>query len=267
MNQLGWKILKSNVLQGDYIVLGADGNLGPLWVRAIIENGGSVVGIGLHSSKDQKLKAISSEYPGKLEVLDYDLKSESSTSLENSLKNIYSGVVLNAGIDSLPGTGYSSLEEFGREEWASTFQVNVFGNIEFLNYLLRNSKLSKASIVFIGSMYSQISPSVDLYSHFKGGIGSIKNPAYSASKAAIASAVRQYGTHLASQGMRVNMLSPGGVLGNQDEKFVEKFEAKSPSGKMISPAILGNHLVYLLSSMSNSLIGQNLIVDDGYSVW
>lgn len=48
---------------------------------------------------------------------------------------------------------------------------------------------------------------------------------------------------------------------------MEKFEEKSPSGKMIEPESLGSHLVYLLSSMSSSLVGQNIVVDDGYSVW
>jgi NAD(P)-dependent dehydrogenase (short-subunit alcohol dehydrogenase family) len=106
-----------------------------------------------------------------------------------------------------------------------------------------------------------------LYSHFNDGKGATKNPAYAASKAALASAVRQYGTNLASRGLRVNMLSPGGVLGAQDEHFLTKFRSKTPSGKMINPAILGDHLVYLLSYMSTSLVGQNLIIDDGYSVW
>ena len=259
--------MKSSALEGNYIILGADGYLGPYWVRAVLENGGNVLGLGLRATSDQNLKALSKEYPGKLEVHDFDLKSDNLASLEERMKKEFSGVVLNAGIDSLPGAGHSKIEEFGLDEWESTFRINVFGNIEFLNYLLKNCKLNQASIVFIGSMYSQVSPPLDLYSHFNQGNGATKNPAYAASKAAVASAVRQYGTNLASRGVRVNMLSPGGVEGNQDEEFVRKFKAKTPSRKMINPEILGSHLVYLLSPMSSSLVGQNIIIDDGYTVW
>ncbi len=259
--------MKSSVLEGNHIVLGADGNLGPFWVRAIVQSGGKVWGLGLKATSNLELKNLSLEFPGKLEVIDFDLNSQTAASLAELLPGDFSGVVLNAGIDSLPGTGHSSIEEFSAEDWEATFRVNVFGNINFLNYLLNSSKLSRASIVFIGSMYSLVSPPKDLYSHFNGGKGATKNPAYAASKAALASAVRQYGTNLASRGLRVNMLSPGGVLGAQDEHFLEKFRSKTPSEKMINPAILGDHLVYLLSSMSTSLIGQNLIIDDGYSVW
>jgi len=259
--------LKNSVLKGHYIVLGADGNLGPFWVRAIIESGGNVLGLGLRASSDLELKKLSQQFPGKLEVVDFDLMSRSAASIESLLQRDFSGVVLNAGIDSLPGWGHSNIEEFSAEEWETTFQINVFGNINFLNYLLSNTKISRASIVFIGSMYSHVSPSKDLYSHFNNGKGTTKNPAYAASKAALASAVRQYGTHLASRGMRVNMLSPGGVLGSQDETFLAKFKSKTPSGEMINPEILGNHLIYLLSSMSSSLVGQNLIIDDGYTAW
>jgi NAD(P)-dependent dehydrogenase (short-subunit alcohol dehydrogenase family) len=259
--------LKSSVLEGNHIVLGADGNLGPFWVRAIVQSGGKVWGLGLKATSNLELKKLSLEFPGKLEVIDFDLNSQTVASLAGLLPGDFSGVVLNAGIDSLPGTGHSRIEEFTAEDWEATFKVNVFGNINFLNYLLNSSKLSQASIVFIGSMYSLVSPPKDLYSHFNDGKGATKNPAYAASKAALASAVRQYGTNLASRGLRVNMLSPGGVLGAQDEHFLTKFRSKTPSGKMINPAILGDHLVYLLSYMSTSLVGQNLIIDDGYSVW
>ena len=259
--------MKGSNLEGTYLVLGADGNLGPHWVQAIISNGGKVLALGLNATNDSNLRSIASEHQGNLEIYDYDLNSSEPAFLRTKIKTNVSGVVLNAGIDSLPGTGHPNIEDFTALDWESTFKINVFGNIEFLNYILKNFNLKEASIVFIGSMYSQVSPQLDLYSHFNNGVGATKSPAYAASKAALVSVVRQYGTHLAARGIRVNMLSPGGVQGNQDPLFVEKFKEKSPSGKMIEPESLGSHLVFLLRSMSSSLVGQNIVVDDGYSVW
>ena len=265
--QLGWKTLKSSLLGGTYIVLGADGKLGPHWVEAIISNGGKVIALGLKAKSDARLQSIARDYQGNLTVFDYDINTSSLEFLKSEIETFISGVVLNAGIDSLPGAGHPNIEDFSVNEWESTFKVNLFGNVGFLNFILKNFKLKKACVVFIGSMYSQVSPQIDLYSHFNQGLGATKNPAYSASKAALASVVRQYGTNLASRGIRVNMLSPGGVIGNQDAIFIEKFKKNSPTGKMIDPETLGDHLVYLLSPMSSSLIGQNVIVDDGYTVW
>lgn len=259
--------MKNKELVGNFIILGADGNLGPVWTKAVIESGGKVTGLGLRVSTDAKLTSLFQQFPDMLELVDFDLVSDQFHFLDPLLPKEISGVVLNAGIDSLPGAGHAVIEDFHLEEWKHTFEVNLFGNVNFLNYLLRSDKVKNASIVVVGSMYSQVSPPKDLYSHFNDGEGSVKNPAYAASKAALASVVRQYGTDLASRGIRVNMLSPGGVVGNQDKIFIEKFEDKSPSKKMIQPEILGRHLVYLLSSMSMSLVGQNLLVDDGYSVW
>ncbi len=265
--QLEWKILNSSILEGTYLVLGADGNLGPHWVQSIILNGGHVIALGLKSGSDTRLQSIAKVYPGHLKIYDYDLNTSDPFFLKSEIDSVLAGVVLNAGVDALPGAGHAQIEDFSVYEWETTFKVNLFGNVGFLNFILKNFQLDEASVVFIGSMYSQVSPQINLYSHFNQGFGSIKNPAYSASKAALAGVVRQYGTHLASRGIRVNMLSPGGVIGNQDETFVEKFKEKTPTTRMINPESLGSHLVYLLSPMSSCLIGQNIIVDDGYTVW
>jgi NAD(P)-dependent dehydrogenase (short-subunit alcohol dehydrogenase family) len=116
-------------------------------------------------------------------------------------------------------------------------------------------------------MYAIVSPSPSLYSHFNSGLGSIKNPAYGASKAALISLCNQYATHFAPTGQRFNLLTLGGIAGSQDEEFKEKFNRKVPMQRMGNPDELGGALVFLLSSASSYMTGHNLILDGGFTKW
>jgi NAD(P)-dependent dehydrogenase (short-subunit alcohol dehydrogenase family) len=249
-----------------YLLLGGDGNLGPMWAQAILQAGGEVFVLGLSVSNNQVLKSLKSEYGSSISTHDLDLTDLSWEASDFSRFGKFDGLVLNAGIDSLPGSGHTRIEDFDWSDWENTFKVNVFGNVQFLNKMLPSLNVN-SSVVVIGSIYSVVSPNLELYSHYNENKGSVKNPAYAASKSALISVVRQYATHLAPQSIRVNMLSPGGVMGNQDHEFIKKFRSRVPSRELIPLENLGGHLLYLLSNYSRNLTGQNILVDDGYSSW
>jgi NAD(P)-dependent dehydrogenase (short-subunit alcohol dehydrogenase family) len=116
-------------------------------------------------------------------------------------------------------------------------------------------------------MYASLCPNFNLYSHFHDGNGSIKHPAYGASKAALKSVIEQYSTSLASKGIRLNMLSPGGVKGNQDLEFVRKFSERTPLARLAEPKELKSALRFLLDPENSYLTGQNIDVDGGYKLW
>ena len=249
-----------------YLLLGGDGKLGPMWAKAILDAGAEACVLGLSVTNNEALKSLKSEYGSLVNTHDLNLVNLSQEASDLSRFGKFDGLVLNAGIDSLPGSGHSRIEDFDWTDWEDAFKVNVFGNVQFLNKLLPSLNVN-SSVVFIGSMYSVVSPNLEFYSHYNESRGSVKNPAYAASKSALVSVVRQYATHLAPQSIRVNMLSPGGVLGNQDHEFIRKFRSRVPSGELIPLENLGGHLLYLLSNYSKNLTGQNILVDDGYSSW
>ena len=80
------------------------------------------------------------------------------------------------------------------------------------------ARAGRGSIVNIGSLYASVSPDPRFYDHLAGDPPFLKPPAYGASKAAVVNLTstsrRLWGPH----GVRVNTLSPGGVLGGQDER-------------------------------------------------
>ena len=78
---------------------------------------------------------------------------------------------------------------------------------------------------------------------------------------------RYYAVHLASSGIRVNAISPGGVFNNQKESFVKNYENRTPLGRMTNGEDIKGAIAYLASGASKYVTGHNLIVDGGFSIW
>ena len=66
--------------------------------------------------------------------------------------------------------------------------------------------------------------------------------------------------------IRVNCISPGGILDNQPESFLKKYRSSCTSKGMLDPEDLVGALLYLLSDQSRYVNGHNIIVDDGWSL-
>ena len=79
--------------------------------------------------------------------------------------------------------------------------------------------------------------------------------------------MRWLATLLASKGIRVNSLSPGGVYNGQSESFVNRYSQRTPIGRMADPSDITGALLFLLSDQSEYMTGHNLIVDGGLTAW
>ena len=64
----------------------------------------------------------------------------------------------------------------------------------------------------------------------------------------------------------MNCISPGGILDNQPEAFLQKYNARCGGKGMLDPQDINGSLLFLLSDASKYITGQNLIVDDGFSL-
>ena len=255
-----------------FLLVGVQGNLGPLWSRALLSEGSTVLGVGLAGGETADIESLEKEFGarfiwGRVDVT----KQLSSEALDaalggNLMGETLSGVVYNAGIDSPPGSNTSGVLDFSTHDWANFFAVNVSGFSNIL-HAVADVLGNPSSVVAIGSIYGVVSPRLDVYSHFADGAGTVKHPAYGASKAALIALVRQYGTHLAPRGIRVNALTLGGVQGDQDSTFQDKFTRNVPQGRMVQAQDVVGGLVYLLSDQSLGVTSHNLIVDGGYTAW
>lgn len=258
------------------VVTGALGKLGPIWIEALLDSGASVLALDLpHTPVSEEFNRLQSSYGETTLKLDRtDVRHRSS--LEVVCKNciIELGVptilVNNAGIDRPPANsakGYR-LEDIPVEENREIFEVNILGLFQVVQVFgAQMVAAGRGSIINIGSLYASVSPDERFYDHIPGDPPFLKPPAYGASKAAVVNLTRYLATLWAPHGVRVNTLSPGGVLGGQDEEFKRKFCGRVPLGRMATAEDLCGPLVFLASRASSYVTGTELVVDGGFTAW
>ena len=258
------------------IVTGASGFLGPIWIETLLEGGAKVVAVDHPQAKiTDNLQALLEHFETKkLHLAHADVRDRSELEIvcRQCLKIFGTPTVLvnNAGIDQPPGDskqGYR-LEDIPLEVNREILEVNTLGM--FLTTQVFGGQMVKAgrgSIINIGSLYAGVSPDPHFYDHIKSDPPFLKPPAYGASKAAVVNLTKYLATLWAPHGVRVNALSPGGVLGNQDEEFKRKFCSRVPLGRMATAEDLSGPLLFLASSASSYVTGVELMVDGGFTVW
>lgn len=258
------------------VVTGALGKLGPIWIEALLEAGASVYALDLANSKisEDFAKLQSCHGETRLKLVRADVRNRQS--LEAASKNCIAAfgvptiLVNNAGIDRPPANsskGYR-LEEIPLEENREIFEVNTLGLFQVTQVFgARMVAAGRGSIINIGSLYASVSPDERFYEHIPGNPPFLKPPAYGASKAAVVNLTRYLATLWAPHGVRVNALSPGGVLGGQDDEFKRKFCRRVPMGRMATAGDLCGPLLFLASQASAYVTGTELIVDGGFTAW
>jgi NAD(P)-dependent dehydrogenase (short-subunit alcohol dehydrogenase family) len=114
----------------------------------------------------------------------------------------------------------------------------------------------------MASIYGVVAPRFDIYA----GTSMTMPVEYAVIKAGILHLTRYLAQYYKPQAIRVNALSPGGVFADQPADFVKKYNSHTAGGRMLNVDDLTGSLVYLLSSASAHVTGQNLIVDDGWTL-
>lgn len=149
------------------------------------------------------------------------------------------------------------------EAWNKVIKVNLIMPFFLTQTLAANLKKSQfASVVNIGTMYTEVGPNLSLYESTN-----MHNPAsYTASKSGLLGVTRWLSTILAPS-IRVNMISPGGILRGQDESFVNKYLERVPLKRFCSEKDVANLVVYLAGKESRYITGQNLLIDGGFTSW
>lgn len=166
------------------------------------------------------------------------------------------------GASELPGWSVP-FEDQTVETWRRAFEVNLTAVFDLCQGLAPTLKVADgASIVNVASIYGEYGPDWSLYEGTR-----MSNPAaYGASKGGLIQFTRWLATTIAPH-IRVNAISPGGVFRNQPEKFVRRYELRTPLGRMATENDFRGVTAYLASDLSKYMTGQNIAVDGGWGVW
>jgi NAD(P)-dependent dehydrogenase (short-subunit alcohol dehydrogenase family) len=165
---------------------------------------------------------------------------------------------------------WSRLEEFSLDTWNADVSVGLTG--AFLCSQVFGTEMVRRGggvIVNVSSDLGLIGPDQRIYRRkdLPEDRQPVKPVTYSVVKSGLIGLTRYLATYWADKGVRANTLSPGGVLNNQPNDFVERLSRLIPLGRMAFPDEYMGALVFLCSDASSYMTGANLVVDGGRTCW
>ena len=163
---------------------------------------------------------------------------------------------------------WSRLENFPLEVWDADIRVGLTG--AFLCSRVFGAEMVKRGsgvIVNIASDLAVIAPDQRLYR--VDGLPEDQQPVkpvtYSVVKTALLGLTRYLATYWSGANIRVNAISPGGVLNGQPDVFLDRLKQLIPMGRMANRDEYQGAILFLCSDASSYMTGANLVVDGGRS--
>ena len=235
------------------IVSGGSGLLGKPMVNHLTENGAIVINAELNIETNLN--------EGHFHC---DITSEQSVNL------LIDSVIEKYGkIDGLVNNAYPRTKDWGTkfediplDSWKENVDMQLNSVFMICQKVLRQMKIQQSgSIVNIASIYGVVGNDFTIYE----GYGGTSPAAYSAIKGGIINFTRYLASYYGKDNIRVNCVSPGGIIDNQNPSFIEKYEHKSPLKRMGKPEEIAPAITFLLSDEASFITGHNLMVDGGWT--
>jgi len=249
------------------VITGGAGLIGQEFVKAVIEQNGIAVVADIDellgvNTKDRLSKELNS---ANIDFVQLDITSkESLVSCIEYLDKKYKK------IDALVNNAYPRNKNYGKHFFDveySDFVENLGLNLG--GYFLASQQFAKyfkkqkyGNIINISSIYGIVAPKFEIYNGTK-----MTTPVeYAAIKSGLIHLTKYMAKYFKGINIKVNSLSPGGIIDSQPQKFLDAYKQECLNKGMLNKDDLKGTLVYLLSDMSRYVNGQNIVVDDGFSL-
>jgi len=248
------------------IVTGGAGFLGRAFVQAIVEQGAIAVIADLDIMASRQLsEKIEIDYPGKVIAASLDITNkESICNLIFNIKEKYGRIdaVVNNAYPRNANYGIK-LEEVTYTDFCENTSMHLGGYfLVAQQFALFFKNEGGGNIVNMGSIYGMMAPRFGVYDQT-----CMTTPVeYAAIKSSIIHLTRYFAQYFKGEHIRVNCLSPGGVLDKQPIEFLKAYNSYCNEKGMLDPADIAGPLIFLLSDASKYITAQNIIVDDGFNI-
>ena len=249
------------------VVTGGAGLIGQEFVRAIIEQNGIAIIADINKNEGQR---VSNELSDKLKsnkIVFFELDITSKKSVQKCISYLDNKY---GRIDALVNNAYPRNKNYGRhffdveyDDFVENLGMNLGGCIipsQLFSLYFQNQ--GYGNIINISSIYGVISPKFEIYDNTE-----MTMPVeYAAIKSGMLHLTKYMAKYFKGKSIRVNAISPGGILDSQPEEFLKKYNQECSTKGMLNGCDLNGTLVFLLSDMSAYINGQNIIVDDGFTL-
>ena len=251
-------------LHGKVVVqFGGTGLLGRALVKSLASSGATLVVTSRNRASLQSLASTERETGRTIYIEETDIGSEDSLHvLRNRVLSQHKrvdGIVFNAV--SRPMKAMSD----DLAIWRQSMEVNatgffatcrVFGDVM--------AAQCAGSIVNIGSIYGLVGSNLSLYE----GTSMSVAPDYFFHKGGMVNLTRYFASHYGPRGVRVNVVSPGGIYNPdspQAAEFINRYNKLTMLGRMCEAHEVGGAVIFLLSDAASYITGANIPVDGGHT--
>ncbi len=245
------------------LITGATGRLGFVLSHKLVEAGGRVFLVDLNKSKGEELSQMLGKENAPFLAADI-------TNLNDIQEGIAACVSIFGKVDAVIHAAYpksvgwgATLENLKPEHLFEDLNKQLGGAVLLSQQVIKQfQQQGFGQLIHISSIHGIAAPK---FEHYEGT--SLNSPIeYSAIKSGIIAITRWLAKRYRQQNIRVNCISLGGVLDQQPESFLERYQASCNSKGMLDAQDVVGPIMFLLSEQSSSITGQNVIVDDGWSL-
>ena len=256
-------MLKNQVV----VITGGAGLIGQEFVKAVIEQNGVAVIADINEELSRKVQGDLSKELGSENIDFVKLDITSKESLQKCIKLLDKKY---QRVDALVNSAYPRNKNYARhffdveyEDFVENIGLNLGGYFttsqQFAKYF---QKQGYGNIINISSIYGVVAPKFEVYN----GTSMTMPVEYAAIKSGLIHLTKYMAKYFKGMNIRVNTLIPGGILDSQPESFLNNYKDNCLNKGMLDKSDLKGTLVYLLSDMGKYVNGQNIIVDDGFSL-
>ncbi|WP_251963758.1 oxidoreductase [Salinibacter ruber] len=244
------------------VVTGGCGLIGEAFVRALAERGDNVIAVDVDDETGEQLedpegRAISYRHCDVTDPKGFDRVLREARSRHGSVDAVVHAAYPRT---SSWGTPFEELEE---EDVAENLRLQLGSAIMVSQKAVKHfHEQDEGHLVHVSSIQGIEAPKFWHYEETD-----MTSPIeYSAIKSGVISITKYLAKYLSGTGIRVNCISPGGVKDGQPKQFIDKYRKSCTDNGMLSTSDLAGVLLFLLSDKSRYVNGQNLVIDDGWSL-
>ncbi|WP_173236668.1 oxidoreductase [Legionella antarctica] len=258
----------NNLLKEKVIVItGGAGLLGAEFVSAVAAQGGIAIIADFNKEAGLNIREKISQKESRGQVDFVPINITDKSSILQAIKFVSEKY---GKIDAVVNNAYPRNKNYGRAlmdveytDFCDNMNLNLGGYFltsqQFAAYFIQQGF---GNIVNIASVYGVIAPKFEIYENTQ-----MTMPVeYSVIKSGLIHLTKYFAKSFKGKNIRVNSLSPGGILDSQPNSFVNAYRDECINKGMLDKSDLSGSLIYLLSDMSSCVNGQNLIVDDGFTI-
>lgn len=255
----------NNLLSNKTIfVAGAGGLLGSQIVKGALDQGANVIAADINSEKMQTLlMSLNIDMDASsLKLLEMDITDEDSVKdLFSKLDNVNGAVNATYPRNSTYGAHFFDVTLSSFNENLSMHLGSAFlFSQQCAAYFNKNKE--PFSLVNISSIYGVVTPDFSIYENTP-----MTMPIeYAAIKSGLLHINKYISKYINNSSFRINAVSPGGIFDSQPKPFLKAYKDKTMGAGMLDVSDIIGSVLFLLSDQSKYMVGQNLIVDDGFSL-